>query len=421
MSIMNTRLLEDLPYALVSYGGCIDSQGIVTSCALEPSQCLGGTFVPAHDLETPLQCDPPAQQSYSACYYEDEGVDYAFGVYDPADCPNNGQVVAVPDPLSELGQAFYCDYVMTGACQYDDELVCAVSAEACGENASFVPVLDLWDVQECFLCNDGDYHADDNANMNGADDEYKNGMDGDDNMMGEEDDEYMNGMDDVVGGDDDEYAADDEYPIDTQEDQPGACFLGDSFIGYVLSSRDCGEGETFVVEEEHNDDEYDDFVDVKDDDVPLFDDEYSEFNDGDGVQDGVTDDFVVVDDDTPSEDDEYKYIKDDDDKGDGYDTATDDDDEALLFEDDTVNGMDDDEGYSDTPVEVASPVREQDISTSDGDKKHSFKPYAIGILTIAAVFFLWKQFSSNCRGYRKVNEKKLTMSMDAKWKKGEVV
>jgi len=177
---MLSRLLED-SYSLVPYGGCINSAGDI-SCALEPSQCPDGTFVPPHDLTESLDCTP-SPEAYSGCYLQGEGEEETFGVFRPSDCPNNDKWTSVPDPNASVGKPMECINVMTGACQYgENEYVCAVSAEACGENASFVPVLDLWDIMTCYLCDHDELKSAKDAENkveNDGDNQLGNGADAD--------------------------------------------------------------------------------------------------------------------------------------------------------------------------------------------------------------------------------------------------
>jgi len=153
--------IDEMP----GFGRCLANNG-KTLCTNDQFTCENG----ANDWTNDEECtgskdisESPEERNtlYAGCHYLPEGIDDAFCVYNPYDCPDDD------DPEWEFFEGYHtqeamgypctCEKVMTGACVHNDiHYVCAVSPEACDDDSVFVNVVDMFDVpdMECFLCSE---------------------------------------------------------------------------------------------------------------------------------------------------------------------------------------------------------------------------------------------------------------------------
>ena len=130
-------------------GRCRDS-GL---CAATHEGCLSGHHFARSDectitidlktkLPTPYgKCEAPV----TTAVFEDEK---GFCAWDKSDCPQDYK-------WKRSVNACDCSQVRTGACQYKDEFICAVSADACDELQTFRTVQELMNDEsliDCRLC-----------------------------------------------------------------------------------------------------------------------------------------------------------------------------------------------------------------------------------------------------------------------------
>jgi len=454
---MMSRFLQN-NYSLVIPGACFFNETLV-SCALTPQACTNGTFFsshedcpasvitdlgvrgycPGHDICTTDQFSCPmsaenineftlneactvasnrdtsADTLYAACYLIEEGIEEAFGVFDPMDCPQDGEWTRVNavDAEAELGVAMTCNKVMTGACRYENDYQCAVAETACDETGSFVSVIDLFDVQDiaCYLCDDSDVtpveEGDDlqvqrnegvNTSASVLDDENAH-----ENVTATDTEDVYGVVEDIPGNvtvdelDGNATAAPDDIIIDvgvnetndTLVDTTSEQLLGDGdpdlnpgndthdVVAVEIGSAENGTDTTL------------DGSDVVDDDVVGDDDEDDDddvVGDDDDVVDDDDDDDVVVDDDDKS----FKIITEGTDAT-SPDTQVDDDGTDDMVDFDTTkdgSNIEAIDGSDATPTGAESTIAAEHPEVEPATKTTRGHMYFLGFGLVASVLYV---------------------------------